>query len=357
MFTKVHGRAVRVPLLVGLCCAALVGGAGYLWELRGIAAYAADGDPAEGSYVQDPEPADRAAAAVLDGLAREAPAPGVPVQEVPVQEAPVQEAPVQEAPAPEPAPPGPAAQGTGGPPAGVHWRSGGWQPSDPLVARPAAAEAAIGALFSPGDDGDSGHHCSASVVHSPGGDLIATAAHCVYRGSLGFRTNLAFAPGYRDGEAPYGIWVPTRIDVDPRWAEDQDPDYDVAFLRMRRPGRPGERLEDATGAQTIRFRPELPAPARVVGYPNDTEHPVECFNTARAAGPAQLRLDCADVPDGTSGGPVLTDAHTLIGVVGGRDGGGDEETSYSSRFGEAIRGVYERAVAAGGTRLDPAGPG
>ncbi|WP_406185594.1 trypsin-like serine peptidase [Streptomyces sp. NBC_01006] len=326
MFTRVRGRAVRVCLLVGVGCAVLMGCAGLLWKLHGVAAYLADGDSAEGSYVQDAEQADRAAAAVLDGPAREAP-PASPAS-------------------PDPAAPGPAAQGTVGPPAGVHWRSGGWQPSDPLVARPAAAEPAIGALFSPGEDADQDHHCSASVVHSPGGDLVATAAHCVYRGVFGFRTNLAFAPGYRDGKAPYGVWVPTRIDVDPRWIDDQDPDYDVAFLRMRRPGHPGERLEDAAGAQTIRFGPELPAPARVVGYPNDTEYPVECFNTARADGPTQLRLDCADVPDGTSGGPVLTDAHTLIGVVGGRDGGGDEKTSYSSLFDEGVRAVYERAVAA-----------
>lgn len=147
-----------------------------------------------GSYAQDPEQADRAAAAVLDGPAREVPAR-----------------------APR------AAQGTGGPPAGVHWRSGGWQPSDPLVARPAAAEPAIGALFSPGEDADQDHHCSASVVHSPGGDLVATAAHCVYRGVLGFRTNLVFAPGYRDGTAPYGVWVPTRIDVAPAGSRTRTP--------------------------------------------------------------------------------------------------------------------------------------
>ncbi|KOU25154.1 hypothetical protein ADK52_12800 [Streptomyces sp. WM6372] len=317
-----------------------MGCAGLLWKLHGVAAYLADGDAGEGSYVQDAGQADRAAAAVLEGPAREVPpaAPGAPgALASPGAPDPA---------APGPAASGPAAQGTVGPPAGVRWRSGGWRPSDPLVARPAAAEPAIGALFSPGEDADQDHHCSASVVHAPGGDLIATAAHCVYRGVFGFRTNLAFAPGYRDGRAPYGVWVPTRIDVDPRWIEDQDPDYDVAFLRMRRPGHPGERLEDVTGAQTIRFGPELPAPARVVGYPNDTEYPVECFNTARADGPTQLRLDCADVPDGTSGGPVLTDAHTLIGVVGGRDGGGDEKTSYSSLFDDGVRAVYERAAAA-----------
>ncbi|MET9324594.1 trypsin-like peptidase domain-containing protein [Streptomyces sp. NPDC003038] len=313
MVSRVKGRAVRVCVLVGVLCALLLAGAA-AWQWRGIVAHLADGDPAQGSYRQDPERADRTASAVLDGIVREEPDP----------------------------PTDGRAFGDGAP---VDWRSAGWQPSDPLEARPAPAEPAIGALFSPGNDGDPDHHCSAGVVHSPGGDLIVTAAHCVYRG--GFRTNLAFAPGYRDGVAPYGIWVPTRIDVDPRWTEDQDPDHDVAFIRLRRPGHPGQRLEDVTGAATIRFGPELPAPSRVVGYPNTEEHPVDCRTTAHAAGPAQLRLDCADIPNGTSGGPVLTDARTLIGVIGGRDGGGDDETSYSSYFGDGVRAVYERSTQPG----------
>ncbi|MFG2988590.1 trypsin-like serine peptidase [Streptomyces sp. NPDC048257] len=319
MVSRVGGRrrerrrvAARGSVVVGLLCTVVLAGVGYVaWELRGIAASRADGDPALGFYQQDPERADKTAAAVLDGIAREDP-------EQPTD--------------------GKAFAAAVG---AADWRHEGWQPSDPLEARPTPAEPAIGALFSPGPDGDPDHHCSAVVVHSPGGDLIATAAHCVYGG--GFRTNLAFAPGYQDGVAPYGIWVPTRIDVDPRWTKDQDPDYDVAFVRLRRPGYPGQRLEDVTGAQTMGFGAELPAPARVVGYPNYSEQPLECRNTAVAAGPAQVRLDCADVPNGTSGGPVLTDRSTLIGVVGGRDGGGDEETSYSVRFGDGVRALYERA--------------
>ncbi|MCX4528785.1 MULTISPECIES: serine protease [unclassified Streptomyces] len=308
MFTKDHRRAPRVFGLVGVCCALLLGSVGCAWQLSGFAGHLADGDPGQGSYAQDPELGDGAAADLLDGVVREVPPPvGTPSGESGAENA----------------------------------ESGPWRVSEPLEARPTAPEPSIGALFSPGD-WDSDHHCSASVVHSPGGNLIATAAHCVYQG--GFRTNLAFVPGYHDGEAPYGIWVPERIDVDPRWAEDFDPDHDVAFLRLRRPGRPGQRLEDVTGAQTIGFGPELPLPARVVGYPNDAEEPLDCRNTARAAGPAQLRLDCADVPDGTSGGPVLTGAHTLIGVVGGRDGGGDELVSYSSYFGDGVRALYERAT-------------
>ncbi|MET8751550.1 serine protease [Streptomyces sp. NPDC004667] len=307
--STVSRRAVRLCVLAGFCCALVAAGLSYRSELRALLGPVAEGDAARGRYVQDEALADEAAASALERLTEPA---GARAGTRALAEA---------APA-EPQP---------------------WRPSEPLEARTAPAEPAIGALFSPGEDWDSDHHCSASVVHSPGGDLIATAAHCVYAG--GFRTNLAFVPGYEDGTAPYGVWVPTRVYVDPRWTESSDPDHDVAFLRVRRPGRPGLRLEDVTGAQTIRFRPPLPAPARLVGYPNDTEQPLACSNTAVADGPTQLRLDCADVPNGTSGGPVLTGGHTLIGVIGGRDGGGDEETSYSTYFGDDVRALYERAVA------------
>ncbi|MEU6315574.1 serine protease [Streptomyces sp. NPDC047014] len=306
------GRTVaRGSVMIGLLCALVLAGAGYVaWELRALAAHRADGDPAQGYYQQDPERADRTASAVRDGILREDPEP-----------------PTDAAAFAEP---------------GGGRRSGGWQPSEPLEARPAPAEPTAGALFSPGNDGDPDHHCSGVVVHSPGGDLVATAAHCVYGG--GFRTNLAFVPGYRDGVAPFGVWVPTRIDVDPAWAEDQDPDADVAFVRVRRPGFPGQRLEDVTGARTLAFGAALPAPARLMGYPNVSEQPLDCRTTARPAGPTQLRLDCAHVPNGTSGGPVLTERNALIGVIGGRDGGGDDETSYSVYFGDRMRALYERST-------------
>ncbi|WP_371618582.1 serine protease [Streptomyces sp. NBC_00454] len=332
MFTKVRGRAVRGFVLAGICCALLAGGAGYLWQLRGLAAHLSQGDPGRGSYLRDPASTDDAATvtAVLNGAPDGGAADGRAPDDGPavVGEA-TEDAPAAPAPSAGPAPDG-----------------------QPLTAAAVPAEPTVGALFSPGEDGDSGHHCSASVVHSPGGSLIVTAAHCVYRGGFGgafgsgFRTNLAFAPGYRDGSFPHGVWIPDRIDVDPRWIEDQDPDYDVAFLRLSRPGRPGERLEDTVGsAATIRFGTELPVPARLMGYPNTSEEPLGCQTTAVAAGPTQVRLDCADVPNGTSGGPVLTDGNTLIGVIGGRDGGGDDETSYSSYFDDGIRDLYLRASA------------
>ncbi|BDH13563.1 trypsin-like serine peptidase [Streptomyces hygroscopicus] len=272
----------------------------------------AAGDTATGSYLAARADGDQAAAAVLAG----------PYQERP------------------------------GPPVTARYGGGTAAPlaaSRPLQAAPAAPSPAVGALFSPADDdGEPFHHCTASVVHAPAGDLVVTAAHCVHDG--GFRTRLVFAPGLHDGFAPYGLWVPTRIQVDPRWISDRDPDHDVAFLRVRRAGRAGGRIEDLTGAERIRFDAPAGRPAQLTGYPEDQDTPVSCRHTADAQSPTQLRFACPGFPNGTSGGPMLTDLDpatgtgSLIGVIGGLEGGGDDLVSYSSRFGKDIAALYRRAI-------------
>ncbi|MEU1779583.1 trypsin-like peptidase domain-containing protein [Streptomyces abikoensis] len=218
--------------------------------------------------------------------------------------------------------------------------------AQPPSAAEAAPSPAVGPLFYTAE-GVPAHGCTASVVHSPAGDLVVTAAHCVYMD--GFRTDLAFAPGYQDETAPYGVWVPTSIDIDPEWAADRDPDHDVAFLRVR-PAKGGPPVERVTGAERVRFDPPRERPTQVLGYPNDDERPVSCRNTTAGEGDTQLRFDCEGLPNGTSGSPFLTDVDrgtglgTLVGVLGGKDEGGDEETSYASYFGPAVKRLYERAT-------------
>jgi V8-like Glu-specific endopeptidase len=221
--------------------------------------------------------------------------------------------------------------------------------SDPLEAASATAVPAIGAMVHAGTDGVPEHFCTASVVHSPNRNLVVTAAHCVYGDD--FSSDIAFAPGYSHGDMPYGLWVPSRIDLDPRWVADHDPDFDVAFLQVRNPGT-DDRIEDVTGAERIRFDFPTEQSALLVGYPDDKDEPIDCRNRTSAYSDTQLRFDCANFPDGTSGGPMITDIDpangrgTLIGVIGGYLLGGDDLTSYSSYFGPDIAALYERACAA-----------
>jgi V8-like Glu-specific endopeptidase len=272
------------------------------------------GDASRGYHLPDPAEGDRIAASLLG--AAPAPPPEVPALPAPTESSTeVEDLPV----------------------------------SEPLQASTIAATPAIGALVRAGDGDDPEHFCTATVVQSPNRNLVVTAAHCVYGDA--FATDMAFAPGYHDGVMPYGVWVPSRIDVDPRWITDRDPAYDVAFLQVRRPGT-DERIEIVTGAEQLAFDFEPSRPARMVGYPDDEDEPIGCQNTTEAYSDTQLRFDCAGFPAGTSGGPMLTEIDpangrgTVIGVIGGYEEGGDDLTSYSSYFGPDIAALYDRASTA-----------
>ncbi|MFI1385474.1 trypsin-like serine peptidase [Embleya sp. NPDC020886] len=269
------------------------------------------GDTSRGYHLPDPAEGDRTAANLLGAAPTDAPS--------------------------APAPPVPTESSTEVEPLPA---------SEPLQASTIAATPAIGALLRGGDGEDPEHFCTATVVQSPNRNLVVTAAHCVYGDA--FTTDIAFAPGYHDGVMPYGVWVPSRIDVDPRWVTDGDPAYDVAFLQVRRPGS-DERIETVTGAERLAFGSSPSRPARLVGYPDDEDEPIGCQNTTAAYSDTQLRFDCAGFPAGTSGGPMITDIDpandrgTVIGVIGGYEQGGDDLTSYSSYFGPDIAALYDRA--------------
>src|ERR1700722_8919223 len=103
------------------------------------------------------------------------------------------------------------------------------QPGQTPDAHTAVTALRVGALFEHDASGD--HFCTASVVDSPGEDLLITAAHCINGGGgSGYKSDIVFIPGYRDGDAPNGIWTPQQLIVAPQWANSADPDYDVGFV-------------------------------------------------------------------------------------------------------------------------------
>jgi hypothetical protein len=205
----------------------------------------------------------------------------------------------------------------------------------------------VGVLFAtPG--GIDSHSCTASVVQSAHGDLAVTAAHCLD----GVQGGVSFAPGYANGKEPYGVWQVTAIYTDQAWQSDQNPDDDVAFVRLA--DLDGKPIQSVTGADRLGTASSKSSLVRVIGYPDGTDQPVSCVNWASHYSATQLQFDCDNFTDGTSGGPFIVGASgakgtgTVVGVIGGYEQGGDTpEVSYASAFGATVTALYRQAEAAG----------
>jgi V8-like Glu-specific endopeptidase len=217
-----------------------------------------------------------------------------------------------------------------------------------LVTNPADGTPAVGALFSTNGGQLRAHFCTASVVDSPAGDLLVTAAHCV-TGDAG-PAGLAFVPDYDNGAAPYGVWPVTRVFVDSAWESTADPNDDFAFLTVAQPAS-STPIEDITGAESLGIGQPSSAIVQVTGYPDGQDQPITCLNQSSAFSSTQMQFDCDGYTDGTSGSPFLVGADaatgdsTVIGVIGGYQQGGDSpDVSYAATFAQNAQALYDIAV-------------
>jgi V8-like Glu-specific endopeptidase len=215
----------------------------------------------------------------------------------------------------------------------------------------------VGALFTLSPLGQlQNHFCTASVVDSPAGDLVVTAAHCMLNKTA---DQVAFVPDYSAGHMPYGVWNVTHVVEDPRWQKSADADDDFAFLVVNQAGSPVP-VQDLTGGETLGISAGPGRQVKVAGYPNTADTMVSCENTVVAFSPTQFQFDCDGFTDGTSGSPLLAEAvpagatglaatdgvDMVIGVIGGYEQGGyTASVSYAARFATSLAALYQRAMA------------
>ncbi|OIV38252.1 hypothetical protein BIV57_06875 [Mangrovactinospora gilvigrisea] len=237
---------------------------------------------------------------------------------------------------------------------GTRTASGGIAGSTPFDGIPV-----VGRLFMTGTNvGDSGissdaGECTASVVHSPGRNLIVTAAHCLDNPDR--HGHYAFVPQYHQGQKPFGAFPVNlkRTWIDPRYLKlghvDGAP-YDIGFAEVG-PGLDGRNVENVVGANTMDFNAgHTDHQVQLVGYSVYEGRARSCTGTAVPFQDDFLRIGCAGYDDGTSGSPWMAGFNgrtgKIIGVIGGWEtGGSNPDTSYAAYVGDAAEAVYRQATA------------
>lgn len=217
---------------------------------------------------------------------------------------------------------------------------------DTTQASAANPGATVGALFP--DGLANGHSCSASVVASPGHDLILTAAHCL-SGSVAHWT---FVPDYSDGQTPYGTWTVAHAYLPAQWVSDQSPQYDYAILQLAPQTRDGRtvNVQDLVGGNVLGLAPENGQTITDIAYNAGVDdEPVTCTTTVYSTD-GYPSFNCAGYVSGSSGSPWLTtvpgtDQDVVRGVIGGlHQGGCYSSTSYSSTFQSDVYKLLVRAT-------------
>jgi V8-like Glu-specific endopeptidase len=226
-------------------------------------------------------------------------------------------------------------------------------PAGTQKSRPFSGTPTVGALF---DSATSGKHfCTASVVASPKGNVLMTAAHCIQGNAKG----LSFAPGFHDGTAPLGRWTVTGAYFDPAWISEQSPSRDFAFLTVapRKIGGVQTEIQSLTGANVLSTKPSSGESVTVPAYPDgQPKVPITCTAKVYFEGifPA---FNCNPYIGGTSGSPWLSatpEGIMVVGLIAGlHQGGCFTYTSYSPPLGGDARAVYQRAISGAKPEVGP----
>jgi len=166
------------------------------------------------------------------------------------------------------------------------------------------------------------YSCSGTALNTPGHSIVLTAGHCVLeKGSESRR--VAFVPAYDHGERPFGTFVAESVFVMPQWRRNENPDFDVAALRVK-PNRFGK-LTDVVGGRGYATSKSRLTAFQIFGYPA-AEAGGEELRSCRAhglgrdvltyhfAGPPTMPASC-DMAAGASGGAWLFDREFVSGVT------------------------------------------
>lgn len=174
-----------------------------------------------------------------------------------------------------------------------------------VAGRVAAQTAGIGKLFS------SAGTCSASVIS--GKNIIVTAAHCCWnRSTKNWIGGWSFAPGYNNGNAPYGMFPYAQARVLNSWINNGDIPSDICVISLQN-NAAGKPVTFYTGWYGRSWNYPPNQNMRSFGYPGNLGggNTLQQCSAPSSAQPANCGADvlnmACNMTYGSSGGPWFKD--------------------------------------------------
>ncbi len=166
----------------------------------------------------------------------------------------------------------------------------------------------VGKLFFTSNGGSG--YCSASVIGSNGyanSGVIVTAAHCCWdRGTSTWMSDLSFAPAYRNGQMPMGIYPYASVSVLTAWISVGGRHNDVCVISLL-PNRKGAVSRHGTLGRSWNYPTDLHHHS--YGYPGNQgggEFLYGCSSESYAnCGDSSVLATGCDSTYGSSGGPWI----------------------------------------------------
>lgn len=197
-------------------------------------------------------------------------------------------------------------------------------------------EVTVGKLFL------NGGFCSASVVS--GNNVIVTAAHCCYdRGNKKFIGGWVFAPGYNNGNAPYGTFNWSSATVLNSWINNGDIPSDVCTIKLANDGA-NHGVTFYTGWLGRSWNFPSDQDHHALGYPGNLGGgnvlelcTSESFGASGACGGGDILNTGCSMTFGSSGGPWVRSyrgSNWVNSVVHGYSG-----QSCTGTFGQTFNGA------------------
>ena len=201
------------------------------------------------------------------------------------------------------------------------------------------------------------YRCSAASI---GNSAIWTAGHCIHRGDNsqnGWSYNVVFAPAYKNGNYPFGVWSASYLTTKGAWFEFGDLRYDMAGAVLNEWN--NQTISDVVGSLGFAYNQDSGLHWLNIGYPSaapfDGKTQQLCAGSFAYAdtsvpAPFPVAMGC-DMTQGSSGGPWILNFSGQFGQTNFLNGNNSYRYSYhpkelfSPYFGSAAKSLFDELIA------------